>query len=117
MSTNKSEHLQLHLWEPGDSVLRTEFNENWEKLDASAAQAQAHASAVCLVNFIFPFSAIPAESSFRISRIADLQYTFSFLLYIILSCASMHKTNQKPHDNNPIILLIRPVSARFNENI
>ena len=41
MSTNKSEHLQLHLWEPGDSVLRTEFNENWEKLDASAAQAQA----------------------------------------------------------------------------
>ena len=41
MSTNKSEHLQLHLWEPGDSVLRTEFNENWETLDASAAQAQA----------------------------------------------------------------------------
>ena len=45
MSTNKSEHLQLHLWEPGDSVLRTEFNENWEKLDASAAQAQADLTA------------------------------------------------------------------------
>ena len=45
MSTNKSEHLQLHLWEPGDSVLRTEFNENWEKLDASAAQAQADLAA------------------------------------------------------------------------
>ena len=38
MSTNKSEHLQLHLWEPGDSVLRTEFNENWEKLDGETAQ-------------------------------------------------------------------------------
>ena len=45
MSTNKSEHLQLHLWEPGDSVLRTEFNENWQKLDASAAQAQADLTA------------------------------------------------------------------------
>ena len=38
MSTNKSEHLQLHLWEPGDSVLRTEFNENWEKIDEETAQ-------------------------------------------------------------------------------
>ena len=41
MSTNKSEHLQLHLWEPGDSVLRTEFNENWEKLDGETAQIRA----------------------------------------------------------------------------
>ena len=37
MATNSSEHLGLHLWEPTDQVLRTEFNENWQKLDAAAA--------------------------------------------------------------------------------
>ena len=31
MATNSSEHLGLHLWEPTDQVLRTEFNENWQK--------------------------------------------------------------------------------------
>lgn len=33
MSTNKSANLNLHLWEPEDNFLRTEFNENFEKLD------------------------------------------------------------------------------------
>ena len=33
MSTNKSEHLNLHLWEPEDDFLRMEFNENFEKID------------------------------------------------------------------------------------
>ena len=32
MSTNKSEHLNLHLWEPEDDFLRTEFNENFAAL-------------------------------------------------------------------------------------
>lgn len=36
MSTNKSEHFQLHLWEPEDNFLREEFNENFSKLDAAA---------------------------------------------------------------------------------
>ena len=35
MSTNKSEHLKLHLWEPEDDFLRTEFNENFEAIDGA----------------------------------------------------------------------------------
>ena len=35
MSTNTSQNLGLHLWEPTDQVLRTEFNENWQKLDTA----------------------------------------------------------------------------------
>ena len=41
MATNASEHLGLHLWEPTDQVLRTEFNENWQKIDTAAAEAQS----------------------------------------------------------------------------
>ncbi len=33
MSTNKTQNYQLHVWEPGDDFLRTEFNENFAKLD------------------------------------------------------------------------------------
>lgn len=36
MSTNKTEHYNLHLWEPGDDFLREEFNENFATLDAAA---------------------------------------------------------------------------------
>ena len=36
MSSQKTEHYQLHKWEPGDDFLREEFNENFTKLDASA---------------------------------------------------------------------------------
>ena len=35
MSTNRTEHYQLHAWEPGDTFLREEFNENFAKLDAA----------------------------------------------------------------------------------
>ncbi len=35
MSSLKTEQYQLHHWEPGDSVLREEFNENFAKLDVS----------------------------------------------------------------------------------
>ena len=35
MSSLKTEQYQLHQWEPGDSVLREEFNENFAKLDVS----------------------------------------------------------------------------------
>ena len=40
MATNSSEHLGLHLWEPTDQVLRTEFNQNWQKIDTAVAEAQ-----------------------------------------------------------------------------
>ena len=45
MATNSSEHLGLHLWEPNDQVLRTEFNENWQKLDTAVEAAQEAAEA------------------------------------------------------------------------
>ena len=35
MSTNKSQTLKLHLWEPEDNFLRTEFNENFAAIDAA----------------------------------------------------------------------------------
>ena len=40
MSTNKSQNLKLHLWEPEDDFLRTEFNENFAAIDA-ALKAEA----------------------------------------------------------------------------
>ena len=40
MATNSSEHLGLHLWEPTDQVLRTEFNQNWQKIDTAVNTAQ-----------------------------------------------------------------------------
>ena len=39
MATNSSEHLGLHLWEPNDQVLRTEFNQNWQKIDTAVNAA------------------------------------------------------------------------------
>ena len=41
MATNSSEHLGLHLWEPTDQVLRTEFNQNWSKIDEAVAEVQS----------------------------------------------------------------------------
>ena len=45
MATNPSEHLGLHLWEPTDQVLRTEFNQNWTKIDTAVNAAQETAEA------------------------------------------------------------------------
>ena len=47
MATNSSEHLGLHLWEPNDQVLRTEFNQNWSKLDEAVNTAQETAETQC----------------------------------------------------------------------
>ena len=38
MSTNKSQNLNLHLWEPDDDFLRTEFNENFTALDTAVKE-------------------------------------------------------------------------------
>ena len=45
MATNSSEHLGLHLWEPTDQVLRTEFNQNWTTIDTAVNAAQETAEA------------------------------------------------------------------------
>ena len=37
MATNHTTNYQLNLWEPTDSFLREEFNENFGKLDAAVA--------------------------------------------------------------------------------
>ena len=37
MSSGKTEHYQLHLWNPEDSFVRVEFNENNQKVDAALA--------------------------------------------------------------------------------
>ena len=44
MSTNKSQNLKLHLWEPEDHFLRTEFNENFAALDTAITAAQQTAN-------------------------------------------------------------------------
>ena len=38
MSTNKSEHLNLHLWEPEDDFLREEFKENFTAIDRAVGE-------------------------------------------------------------------------------
>ena len=45
MATNTSEHLGIHLWVPTDQVLRTEFNQNWTKIDTAVNAAQETAEA------------------------------------------------------------------------
>ena len=37
--------MGLHLWEPTDQVLRTEFNQNWTKIDTAVNAAQETAEA------------------------------------------------------------------------
>lgn len=37
MSTNKSKNYGLHLWAPSDSFLRTEFNDNFTRIDEKLA--------------------------------------------------------------------------------
>lgn len=41
MSTNQTPHYALHQWEPEDSFLREEFNENFETLDTTVAAHRA----------------------------------------------------------------------------
>ena len=44
MSTNKSQNIKLHLWEPEDNFLRTEFNENFAAIDTAVATAKTELS-------------------------------------------------------------------------
>ena len=40
MGSNKTEHYGLHQWVPEDDFLRTDFNENFEKLDSALYTAE-----------------------------------------------------------------------------
>ena len=66
MSTNKSEHLKLHLWEPEDNFLRTEFNENFSALDGAVAGETAART-----------SAIRAEQEARAAAIQEVKDSIS----------------------------------------
>ncbi|MFB6364410.1 hypothetical protein ACFCP7_10145 [Paenibacillus elgii] len=44
MSSNKTSNLKLHNWAGSDQVLRSEFNENFEKIDAFASELMAMGS-------------------------------------------------------------------------
>ena len=53
MATNHTTNYQLNLWEPGDSFLREEFNQNSQKIDAAlGALAGAAAAAATRVKLL-----------------------------------------------------------------
>ena len=45
MATNHTTNYQLNLWEPGDSFLREEFNQNSQKIDAALGELAGAAAA------------------------------------------------------------------------
>ena len=50
MATNHTTNYQLNLWEPGDSFLREEFNQNSQKLDAALGELAARTTYVPLLD-------------------------------------------------------------------
>ena len=40
---NYTEHYQLHQWEPSDSFLRTDFNQDFARIDTGMRAAKAQA--------------------------------------------------------------------------
>ncbi len=66
MST-PTEHLGLHQWEAGDSFLRTDFNEDFAKIDAGlkAARALAEQSSVAGSYTVTDRKALDVELGFR----------------------------------------------------
>ncbi len=46
MSSQKTEHLGLHAWEPSDSFLRNEFNDNFSAIDAAVGALEGKAEVV-----------------------------------------------------------------------
>ena len=90
MATNSSEHLGLHLRQPTDQVLRTEFNENWQKIDTAAAGLREDltqgleeiSAANCLVKLGGPLSTTVQDGtlSFDLSGTDMGQYAALFLV-------------------------------------
>lgn len=51
MSSSKTSNLKLHNWTGSDQVLRSEFNENFEKIDAFASELMAMGSIPVQLNY------------------------------------------------------------------
>ncbi|KZE80302.1 hypothetical protein AV654_12370 [Paenibacillus elgii] len=51
MSSGKTSNLKLHNWTGSDQVLRSEFNENFEKIDAFASELMAMGSIPVQLNY------------------------------------------------------------------
>ncbi|MCI8539257.1 MAG: hypothetical protein HFF18_11460 [Oscillospiraceae bacterium] len=72
MSTNKSQNLKLHLWEPEDNFLRTEFNENFAAIDTAidaAAKAEAEARNAAIQEVKRSISSTGSSSSSAVSSL------------------------------------------------
>ena len=84
MSSLKTEQYQLHQWEPGDSVLREEFNENFAKLDVSTrlffGSYTGDGAATRTISLpITPKAVFICERSGRIGYIQNVQYVYGGL--------------------------------------
>ena len=66
MATNHTTNYQLNLWEPGDSFLREEFNQNSQKIDAALGELAAQDRPVEL-------------GSYTGNGAAQRQFSFAFL--------------------------------------
>lgn len=53
MASKQSKQFQLNLWEPEDAVLRTEFNENTQKIEDAIVQLTSQAFSVSNAPFVF----------------------------------------------------------------
>ena len=54
MATNHTTNYNLNLWQPTDSFLREEFNENFGKLDAALASLSTAVSSSCVAGSYTP---------------------------------------------------------------
>lgn len=48
----QTEHLRLHQWEPEDSFLRSDFNEDFAKIDAATGALQQWAGTACVAGSV-----------------------------------------------------------------
>ena len=70
MSSNKTTNYQLHLWEPEDNFLRTEFNENSEKVDAALGELASKIPYVLLMDTTVSASAYQVNLD-----VSDIDFT------------------------------------------
>ena len=86
MSTNKSQSLKLHLWEPEDNFLRTEFNENFAALDMAITAAQQTANSA--------LTAKPYVVGSYMGENADMTFNIGFRpSFLIISGAVCHSSS------------------------
>ena len=71
MSTNKTQHYQLNQWEAEDKVLRTEFNEDNQKID-QALQEKADQEALTALQSLVSQKADSTSAAFLRSEREEL---------------------------------------------